>query len=289
MQRLLDVLQNELLPRLDIGDGRLFPLPNGGEHRTAALVPAAPEYDFSHRYLEIMWLLDGAAHIDLGGKVFALQPGDCCFIAPQTMHAELYDARTPPHRSLWFCYRSGYVSGGLFSYQPVGRGKVIGYAAAPAPPSMEEVLSALLSEMPRDDASTRETICRPLLLALVHLWKRALDETELAQDGTSSTEAVSQRALHFLEVYYAKPLALADVARAANLSPSHLAALFKRETGKTIIEALTEIRLRHARRLLLERNASVAHIARACGFGSIEHFSRVFHRAENVPPSRYGK
>ena len=284
-----DVLQDELIPRLAAGDGRFFPLPADGENRTGALAPAAPEYDLSHAHLEIMWLLDGAAHIDIAGKVFSLQPGDFCFIAPYMTHAELYDARTPPYRSLWFSYFAGRIGSALFSYQPVGRGEIISYAPASAPPSMEEVLSALLSEMPRDDASTRETICRPLILALAHLWKRSLDETEVARDGAISSEAASQRALHFLEAYYAKPLTLSDVARAANLSPSHLAAVFKRETGKTVIEALTEIRLRHARRLLLERNSSVGRIARACGFGSIEHFSRVFRRAENVPPSCYGK
>lgn len=289
MQRISEVLQNELLPRFAAGDGRLFPLPDGGENRSPTLAPAAPEYDFSHAHLEIMWLLDGAAHIDLGGKVFALQPGDCCFIAPQMMHAELYDARTPPYHSLWFSYLAGRIGSALFAYQPIGRGEIVSYVPVSAPASVEEVLSALHREMPRDDASTRGTICRPLILALAHLWKRSLDEMEVAQDSAISNEAASQRALHFLEAYYARPLALSDVARAANLSPSHLAAVFKRETGKTVIEALTEIRLRHARRLLLEGNASVAQIARACGFGSIEHFSRVFRRAENVPPSRYGK
>jgi len=71
------------------------------------------------------------------------------------------------------------------------------------------------------------------------------------------------------------------------LSPSRLAHLFKAETGQTITEALRQIRLRQAARLLRHSGRSVQEIAAEVGFHCPFHFSRRFRQAFGVGPREY--
>lgn len=71
------------------------------------------------------------------------------------------------------------------------------------------------------------------------------------------------------------------------LSPSRFAHLFTERTGQSPMRALREIRLRHAARLLEATDLPVERVARACGFVSAFHFSRVFRARYGSPPGAY--
>jgi AraC family transcriptional regulator of arabinose operon len=71
------------------------------------------------------------------------------------------------------------------------------------------------------------------------------------------------------------------------LSPSRLAHLFKAETGQTVTEALRQLRLRQAARLLRHSGRSVQEIAAEVGFHCPFHFSRRFRRAFGAGPREY--
>ena len=60
-----------------------------------------------------------------------------------------------------------------------------------------------------------------------------------------------RRAERILQEKYAGPVRLAALADAVGLNPEYLCRLFKRETGQSPIARLLDIRLSHARRLLL--------------------------------------
>lgn len=287
VKTILEALQWATIPKLEAGEGRLLPATFDAEGEAASSF--SPVYDGppSHSFLELMWLIEGTTHMEIDGQAFTLQPGDFCLLSPGVLHAEMYGVRTPPYKSLWFQQRNGRLSGLLFAYDPIGRGQIIDHMTSVAPPSIESLLSALHHEMLSPSTAERDAVCRPLLLVLARLFHNTLRQAK--ERGELSANDAAQRAQLFMEEHYARPIALADVARAAYVSPNHLATVFKRATGQTVMHALTEIRLRHARHLLLERHGTLAQVARACGFGSTENFSRVFRRVVGMPPGRYGK
>lgn len=73
--------------------------------------------------------------------------------------------------------------------------------------------------------------------------------------------------------------------RAVNVSPFHLARSFRRQTGYTLHEYRTHLRLRAALERLADGDEDVAVIARAVGFSSHSHLTASFRRAFGVPPS----
>ena len=90
-----------------------------------------------------------------------------------------------------------------------------------------------------------------------------------------------------MNLNFDKPIALGEVSRLVNMSEVTFSRFFKQRTGNTFIDSLTEIRLGHASRLLIDTTQSVSEIARHCGFNSISNFSRIFRKKKGCTPREF--
>ena len=71
--------------------------------------------------------------------------------------------------------------------------------------------------------------------------------------------------------------------------PKYLSALIRGQTGMTLFEFLTHVRLENACDLLIRTNHTVLDITELCGFHNASHFFRAFKAAYGVTPARYRK
>ena len=62
---------------------------------------------------------------------------------------------------------------------------------------------------------------------------------------------------------------------------------FKKVTGKSFSEYLTEIRIRQAIEYLNTTQLTVREIASLTGFSSPNYFSEVFLKKQGLPPNKY--
>ena len=84
-----------------------------------------------------------------------------------------------------------------------------------------------------------------------------------------------------------EPLRLADVARAALLSPFHFHRVFQALVGETLAEFVKRLRLERALVTMAHApRSSLTTIALACGFSSSSDFSRCFKQRFGRPPAR---
>ena len=97
------------------------------------------------------------------------------------------------------------------------------------------------------------------------------------------------RAREFIEQHYAESFSHAEVAAAANLSPSRLASLFRQQCGLTVLGYRDEMRMVQAARLLRRRSMSVAEVGGAVGFADPAYFSRMFSNHIGMSPRQYQK
>lgn len=74
---------------------------------------------------------------------------------------------------------------------------------------------------------------------------------------------------------YRKPITLSEVASIAFISPSYLSALFKKETGKSLVEYINECKVEKAKEMFDTESTSVDETAPAPGFENIYYFSKV--------------
>ena len=77
------------------------------------------------------------------------------------------------------------------------------------------------------------------------------------------------------------------VARAVNVSPTHLSEKFKHVTGVKFVDYVARIRFEKACELLRSGDLRVSEIAFAVGFQSLSQFNRVFKRLSGKSPRDY--
>jgi len=93
------------------------------------------------------------------------------------------------------------------------------------------------------------------------------------------------RAVDHIEAHLFEPVALADAAKCAELSPHHFSRLFRVLTGEPFGAYLRRRRLTFAAERLLERETPpLVQLSLDCGYDSQEAFTRAFKRAFGVTP-----
>ncbi len=90
--------------------------------------------------------------------------------------------------------------------------------------------------------------------------------------GVSDPKLLS--AIAEMEANLEEPLPLPDIADAVGLWTRELERLFEKHLGRTPSRYYRELRLHHARLMLMQGSASILSIALAAGFVSASHFSR---------------
>lgn len=91
----------------------------------------------------------------------------------------------------------------------------------------------------------------------------------------------------FILVNYHKALSVDDAAQHVHMHKAAFCRFFKRFTGQTFTAYLNELRVNHARKLLIEGIYPIAQVGFECGFASTSHFYRQFKRLTGTTPKRY--
>ena len=96
-----------------------------------------------------------------------------------------------------------------------------------------------------------------------------------------------EKVFEYMNQNFDKPVSLTEAAKIASMTDVSFSRFFKRRTGITFIDSLTEMRLGHASRLLIDTTQSVAEIAYNCGFNNISNFNRIFKKKKHCTPKEF--
>lgn len=125
------------------------------------------------------------------------------------------------------------------------------------------------------------------LLVLIAGRLAQADEARLVP-SPGVTQAALGRAMTYIETHLAERLTLSTIAATARLSSRTLVRLFRKHVGASVVEFILGRRMARARELLLQPSGrTCAEIAFECGFGSVQHFNRIFRRSEGLSPTAW--
>lgn len=110
---------------------------------------------------------------------------------------------------------------------------------------------------------------------------------ELVLTGAASPK-VQQAVAHIVTQYQDKSLSAHVIARSLGVTTIYLCTIFKRETGKTIGQAIREVRVKRAKRLL-ETDMKVYEIADRVGYQDPNYFCTLFKRQTGFSTAEYRK
>lgn len=91
-----------------------------------------------------------------------------------------------------------------------------------------------------------------------------------------------------IENNYGNPeLSIKFISDKLYISHSHLCVLFKKETGKTLNQYITEFRIEKARELLADSTVKLYYVAARVGYSDQNYFTKIFKKHTNMTPSEY--
>jgi AraC-like DNA-binding protein/mannose-6-phosphate isomerase-like protein (cupin superfamily) len=120
------------------------------------------------------------------------------------------------------------------------------------------------------------------ILAAIGLASKAASLKITAKGG----EAVDQ-AIAFMKENLHRGLTLAEIAAAANFSPSHLYTLFKHATGHAPVDYFIQMKMQSASKQLYFTNKTIKEISGQFGIYDSCYFSRLFKKTMGMAPSDY--
>lgn len=90
--------------------------------------------------------------------------------------------------------------------------------------------------------------------------------------------------LNYIEGHITEKMSLESISIVINLSKEYTAYIFKKETGKTIVNYINERKMMVAKELVISDEMSLVDISRHLGYDNYNYFSRLFRKYFDVTP-----
>ncbi len=103
------------------------------------------------------------------------------------------------------------------------------------------------------------------------------------------SDSIVSKAKSFVAAHYKEDISRVEIAESVYLTPEYMAKLFKKETGISIKQYITDFRIAKAKELLSAPGARVSDVATEVGFDNFSYFSTVFKKATGLSPNEYNK
>lgn len=110
----------------------------------------------------------------------------------------------------------------------------------------------------------------------------------ISKERQNTTKSFVTKAVEYVkESYSDKNISIETVCKKLGVSAAYFSTVFKKETGKTFINYLTDYRMKQAVELLLTTDDKTYIIAEKVGYADPNYFSYVFKKKYGMAPSKY--
>lgn len=116
---------------------------------------------------------------------------------------------------------------------------------------------------------------------------RTLSDSSFNAEQLNYNSRRIEKVFEFMNANFNDQITLTDVSRIANMPEASFSRFIKKRTGYTFVDSLTEIRLGHVSRMLIDTTHSVSEIAYNCGFNNMANFNRTFKSKKGCTPKEF--
>jgi len=245
-----------------------------------------------HDHMEWIFIKEGKARIQIDDKFTYLQKGEIAFINSQQLHAAwLIDENT---EIIAIVFNSAIIrNSGLDNTENLYFSPYLSQQLKlPNFIRKDEIhtkliinsISNLVNEFVQKKTGY-ELFIKSELFRIFGLVFRYYCQLEQQSYNRCQKNYNLTLVLDYLREHYDKEISVNEAAKMVNLSPNHFCKVFKKVTGKTLIEYLQLLRINEAEKMLTKTDLPVTEIASRVGFGSVTYFGRVYKKLKSMSPS----
>lgn len=241
-----------------------------------------PEHAHPDHFQLIVVMKNGGGQVIVDGKCFPLGTGQLLFFPPGRKHG-LQASGGQPVCTLdtKFKIRHRSLAAACRRIEPIH---------ASFDRRILALLEAIHAEAQHVDAFSAE-VCRTLLAqALLLLLRGKPGELTALPTGPDPDETgarLPQRLHRFLRDHGAETITQKTLSRSFCYSYHHLHAVYRQRYGESPLRALKRMRVERAMQLIRYADYGLKHVAKASGFATVHHFTRVFTSVAGISPARW--
>ena len=245
-----------------------------------------------HEEIEVLYLVSGSLELCLLGRTNHLRAGDGAFINTNVLHMACSVDRC---ELCSLVFRPSLIAGGADSVferkyvrplteSAAAKGVLLRRESewdAQALAHLEEAFQAMSAAEGGYEFAVRAHLSR--LWYLIYSREEA-DITENPVHASTVDAARLKAMLDYIHENYAQPLALSQIAQAANIGERECLRCFRRTIDLSPKQYLQQYRIAEAAVFLRESALTVAQVAARCGFDSPSNFAQVFRKYYHCSP-----
>lgn len=260
----------------------------------------ANEPEHTHNFIELVYIGQGAGYHQVNGKSFAVQRGDFLFMNVGDRHAFEIQKNMQYMNILLdpeFLSNRLHATESASEFLPLMLFQEFKSSLANPSPhvtfrgksmiEVEQLLETMYSEYCGKKSGYLAMLHGYATLLLTRMFRSMQDNLHNSELRTAYH--MLPQLLSYIEEHYAGHITLNDLARESFYSPYYLSKMFKDCLGFTFTEYVHDVRLREAKRMLLETKDSVESIGRSVGYEDKTQFFRLFKQTLGMTPQQLRK
>lgn len=223
-----------------------------------------------HDFYTISFVQQGHASVTVAGKTHTVTPGSVLLYSPNVSYHAHNNEPYMDYHTLIYRFTTGNTT----------------TLPTQFPASTTLCLQRLLGMIHKQALATpiNHRVIKTLLLEVLEL---AYAPTHVHNQQPQATRVT--KAMQLIRDHLHEPFDLATLARRINVSPSHLAHLFKQHADTTAGAYYLSLKMDRAKALLCDSQTSLKQIATDLGYTTIHHFTRRFTAVVGMPPGEFRK
>ena len=248
-----------------------------------------------HPFWEFVYVDNGRVIATSDDSTHIINKGEIIFHKPGEIHSVKCDGKTPAN---------------IFIMTFVANKKAMNSfknLITQVPYNLQGILAAIVNEMQKSygdcpgvikvhpqEPFGAEQMIKTYLEQFLILLKRILDTdnsensyTTLLQHNNTSINQLVAVIVNLLENSIYGNITIDDVCKQTNYGKSQICDVFKKVTGKTVVQYYTELKINEAKFLMREQRLNNEQISDLLCFSSPQYFTRVFKTVTSMTPREY--
>lgn len=167
-------------------------------------------------------------------------------------------------------------------------------------PLMKRIIRASLNAFPNGDVQSKVKKVDPIdehlikncielfVIDCINSGNKPIIDKNYPIAGKGESSKIALKIYEYLSLNLNRNITLEEVADELFFSISYVKSVFKKHTGKSIIDAFNEMKIERAKKLI-KKGVRFTEITQQLAFSSAQYFSRIFKRHVGITPMEYKK